>query len=233
MRFLNKYKNFSKLDRISFSQIPLRIMRFKRPKWVRLQKQLLNTQRAELSFFNPLTLKTSFKQWDKSKNYYKSGIQIKKKLMTLFDSAVNINSVKKQILTKKNKSKEIFLHGFLKHEFRADILLWRLNFFSSSFAARQSINECEIKLNNKNFLCNKILKKGDLISFHSYKSNSNFHLNSILNKIYSNPRFCSFVEVDFYTKTIIIVKDLEELTQDDFNFLINEYFDLKKFRDYI
>jgi UDP-glucose 6-dehydrogenase len=79
----------------------------------------------------------------------------------------------------------------------------------------------------------KILKKGDLISFHSYKNNSNFHLNSILNKIYSNPRFCSFVEVDFYTKTIIIVKDLEELTQDDFNFLVNEYFDLKKFRDYI
>ena len=44
MRFLNKYKNFSKLDRISFSQIPLRIMRFKRPKWVRLQKQLLNNR---------------------------------------------------------------------------------------------------------------------------------------------------------------------------------------------
>ena len=153
--------------------------------------------------------------------------------MTLFDSAVNINSVKKQILTKKNKSKEIFLHGFLRHEFRTDILLWRLNFFSSSFSARQSINEGEIRLNNKIFLSNKILKKGDLISFESYKEDSSFCLSSILNKIYSNPRFCSFVEVDFYTKTIIIIKDLEELTQDDFNFLVNEYFDLKKFRDYI
>jgi ribosomal protein S4 len=233
MRFLNKYKNFSKLDKISFSQIPLRIMRFKRPKWVRLQKQLLNTQRSELSFFNPLTLKTSFKQWDKAKNYYKLGIQIKKKLMTLFDSSVNINSVKKQILNKKNKSKEIFLHGFLRHEFRTDILLWRLNFFSSSFSARQSINEGEIRLNDKIFLSNKILKKGDLIYFESYKEDSSFCLSSILNKIYSNPRFCSFVEVDFYTKTIIIIKDLEELSQDDFNFLVNEYFDLKKFRDYI
>jgi ribosomal protein S4 len=233
MRFLNKYKNFSKLDKISFSQIPLRIMRFKRPKWARLQKQLLNSQKSELSFFNPLLLKNSFKQWEKAKNYYKSGIQIKKKMMTLFDSSVNINSVKRQILNQKNKSRDIFLHGVLKPEFRADILLWRLNFFPSSFAARQSINEGEVKLNDKIFVSNKILKKGDLLSFNSSKTEAKLSLDLLLNKIYSNPKFCSFVEIDFYTKTVAIIKDLNELTLDDFNFLVNEYFDLKKFRDYI
>ena len=125
------------------------------------------------------------------------------------------------------------MHGVLKPEFRADILLWRLNFFPSSFAARQSINEGEVKLNDKIFVSNKILKKGDLLSFNSSKTEAKLSLDLLLNKIYSNPKFCSFVEIDFYTKTVAIIKDLNELTLDDFNFLVNEYFDLKKFRDYI
>jgi hypothetical protein len=79
----------------------------------------------------------------------------------------------------------------------------------------------------------KDLKKGDIISFQSYKNIETFSFNSISKNKYVKQNFYSFVEVDFYTKTLVVVKDLNDLTLDDFSLLITEYFDLKKFRDYL
>jgi len=43
----------------------------------------------------------------------------------------------------------------------------------------------------------------------------------------------TFLEVDYYTNTIVIVKDLSELTSEDFYLLITEFYNLKKIKDYI
>ena len=157
----------------------------------------------------------------------------KKKAMVLFDDAVSISSIKKEINKSTKVNRDIFLAGFLKPEYRADILLWRLNFFSSSFSARQSINEGEVLLNGKTFVSNITLKKGDILMFNSKKVCSSFSLESFLKRQSVQRTFSTFVEIDFYTKTLVIVKDLEDLTSDDFNLLFTEYFDLKKFRDYL
>jgi len=233
MRFLNKYKKLVKLDRFAFPQFPLRILKFQRPKWKKFQKQAIISKKSACHFINPLILKNSYKQWDKVQNYYKSGIQIKKKVIALFDDSVSIRSIKKAILKNKKTNREILLSSLVKPEYRADILLSRLNFFSSSFSARQSINEGEILLNGKFFLSNLFLKKGDIVSFKSSKALNSSSLSTILSRKYVKQNYCPFVEVDFYSKTLVIVKDLEELTLDDFNLLITEYFDLKKFRDYL
>ena len=74
---------------------------------------------------------------------------------------------------------------------------------------------------------------GDIVSFASLKSLSSCSLDSLLKRQYVKQCFYSFVEVDFYTKTLVVVKDLHDLTLDDFNLLMNEYYDLKKFRDYL
>ena len=41
-----------------------------------------------------------------------------------------------------------------------------------------------------------------------------------------------FVEIDFYTNTIIIVKDISDLTNEDLILIVSEAFDLKKFKNY-
>jgi ribosomal protein S4 len=233
MRFSNRYKKLVKLERFSFPQLPLRILKFQRPKWKKFQKQALVSKKALPRFVNPLVLKNSYKQWEKVQNYYKSGIQIKKKAIALFDDSITVKSIRKTVLNNHKTNRDILLSTFIKPEFRADILLSRLNFFSSSFSARQSINEKEILLNGKPFLSNVFLKKGDIISFQSYKNIETFSFNSISKNKYVKQNFYSFVEVDFYTKTLVVVKDLNDLTLDDFSLLITEYFDLKKFRDYL
>ena len=44
----------------------------------------------------------------------------------------------------------------------------------------------------------------------------------------NNNLFYSFVEVDHYTKTLIILKDLNEITDDDLSLLITDFFDMYK-----
>jgi len=233
MRFLNKYKNITKLDRFNFPQLPLRIFKFQRPKWKRFQKQAALSKKSSLVFVNPFITKNSYKQWEKIQNYYRLGLQIKKKIMVFFDDSVSLKSIKKTVNNTKKTNNEFLLSVFFKPQFRLDILLWRLNFFSSSFSARQSINEGEVLLNGHIGSNNSFVKKGDIVSFSSLKSLSSFSLDFLLKRQYVKQSFYSFVEVDFYTKTLVVVKDLNDLTLDDFNLLMNEYYDLKKFRDYL
>ena len=42
-----------------------------------------------------------------------------------------------------------------------------------------------------------------------------------------------FVEIDFYTNTVIIVKDISDLTNEDLILIVSEAFDLKKFKNYL
>lgn len=231
MRFINKYKNLSKLDRFSFPQFYTRILRFQRPKWKRFQKWALTNKKTFPTFVNPFIIKNSYKQWEKVKHYYKYGIQIKKKAQVLFDTSLTVNSLKKQINKNKKTNKDIFLSSFLRPEFRVDILLWRLNFFSSSFNARQSINEGEVLLNGQKIFSNVFLKKGDVVAFFSKKTF--LSTKTLLSRVFTSQKFCTFAEVDYYTKTVVIVKDLKDLTVDDFSLLVQEFFDLKKFRDYL
>lgn len=232
MRTINKYKKIPKLDRFSYPQFPLRILRFQRPKWKKFQKSALTSQKSDCTFVNPSTLKLSYKQWDKVQNYYKAGIQIKRKILALFDDSVKVTRVKKELSKKTKLNNSIFLSTLVKPEFRLDILLWRLCLFSSSFSARQSINNKQITVNHKFVAGNFYLKKGDIISFDP-ESFLKINLPSIFSRIYTQQKYCTFVEIDVYSQTLVVVKDLKDLTSDDFNFFVNEYVDLKKFRDYL
>ena len=59
----------------------------------------------------------------------------------------------------------------------------------------------------------------------SFEISKTINLTSLKLNIYS------FVEVDFYTKTVIIVKDFDSLNIDDFSLLLHQKFDLKKLKD--
>jgi ribosomal protein S4 len=243
MRKENKYKVY-KVSGIRLQKFPLRILKFRRPKWNPLQKLLkgnLITQRrfkqTKQSFFLKKKIKTSLinsflikkdvKRWAKVKNYYKTGFKYKNILHNIFDHSIKFTFLKKK--SRKLSLKKDFILNYLVYPtFRLDILLWNLNFFASSFQARQVINNHEILLNGKSVKSNVFVKKGDIITF---KNNSDeiYTYNQIVERFSKTKKFLTFIEIDYYTKTIIVLKDYKELSLEDLYLLIIDSLDLKIF----
>ena len=111
-----------------------------------------------------------------------------------------------------------------------DILLSRFHLFSSSYQARQFISNGFILVNGKQISGNFFLKKGDIVSFNLSKVHENLEFSTLFNNFLNNELFYSFVEIDYYTKTLIVLKDLKDLTLDDLNLLITDYFDIYKLK---
>jgi ribosomal protein S4 len=187
------------------------------------------------SFKENLFVKARYKTWDKVRNYYKEGGKIKTAILYLFGRDISLLYLRNILKHSKSFSEtlDVYTYVLLKPEFRLDILLCRLNFFSSSYQAFQIISEKKIMVNDKTVSGNFSLSKGDIISFKS-----NYNLKTLnLRKIRSNLSFSdsinSFIEVDYYSNRIIVVKDLKSLSQDDFFISVEEHHNLKKLKDYI
>lgn len=226
MRFLKKYKNYSKLTAF-FKKFPItRIEKFNRPKWKKLQVFLKTKTITQQKFFNNLVLKVHYKHWDKLKSTYKDGLQTKAAVCALFDNAVSTKFFKKEFCTAlKPLNKNLITSSLFKLLYRVDILLWKLNFFKSAFAAQQEINNLNILINNKPIQSNFFVSKGDIITFK--KILPQIFLSTQIEFLYS------FIEVDYYSNTIVIIKDLTHLSPEDNNLIIRENISIKKFVDYI
>lgn len=223
MRKISKYKIFNIIG-IKTKLYPIRILKFRRPKWIRLQKLYLNKFKSKL--INILQIKNIFKSWEKVKKYYKKGLEAKNQLHSVYESNIKLNTVHKN-LDKTLIKKNLISNVLIKPLFRVDILLWKLNFFFSSYESKQVINNNLVFVNGISIKSNFFVKKGDVISFKENVEKKNFFFNCV--KKYSlNENFLTFVELDYYTKSIVILKDCHELDYQDFPFVINEYLNVKR-----
>jgi ribosomal protein S4 len=128
----------------------------------------------------------------------------------------------------KNKSKNFssYLQTFVyKTGYRLDILLFRLGFFKSVFSSKYAIQNNIIFLNKTKVNFSLNLVKGDIIFVSNLK---NLFFQS---KLKESVVFFSFVELDFYTNKIIIVKDLQELNVKDFFLLTRDLYNILDLRD--
>ena len=132
--------------------------------------------------------------------------------------------------TTKKSSKELLLNYLVKPLFRIDILLSRLHLFSSSYQARQFISNGYVKVNEKKVSGNLSLKKGDIISFNFSKIQSNLNFLNFFQRLLNNNLFYSFIEIDYYTKTIVILKNVGDITVYDLNLLVTDFFDVYKLK---
>ena len=137
MRNVKKYKQYSKNKELSVN-IPSRILKFNRPKWKLFQKKLDQLNKPSGSFINPLVRKASDRYWDKSTDYFRDGIQLKRYLMNSYDSSIKTAFLKKGS-EKKKTVKSLLLNFLVKPVYRVDILLSRLHFFYSLYQTRQFI----------------------------------------------------------------------------------------------
>jgi len=234
MRTIQKYKIFSKTY-FPINSVPTKILKFHRPKWKKVQKLLLkNTQqklkekKSILSFKNNSILTCGTKRWDRYQQSFRTRLKLKKSIQILFANSISNWYLKKIFLKKKYQSyKNLVQNSLFKTEYKIDMLLWRLNFFNSCFLVKNSIKKNQLYLNSKTLNSITFLQKGDIIILPTLNK---LLFNSFVSK---SVFFHSFLEVDYYTNTIIIVKDLNELNKKDFFLLRGSLFNVLDLKDYL
>jgi len=153
------------------------------------------------------------------KKYYKNSLIYKNSIIQQFDKSFDFINYKKDISTSKNLSYiDLVKLTSIKQLYSLKILLWSLNFFSSSLECSEFIKGGFISVNNKILHFNCFLKKGDVISINKNIFLLNFKKN-IQDRVLS-PKIYSFVEIDFYTCTVVVIKDSTELDLKDFSLLL-------------
>jgi ribosomal protein S4 len=225
MRKIPKYKIFNKTKIFLINSFK-KINKFKRSKWI-IYKKTVKKYSKRKNFINFFLSSLKLKIWEKKKKFFKNELQIKRIISQCSDSSVRFKTVKKYFLKKINKTDyynlNILKKSFIRLEFRIDILLHRLNFFPSIMESRVFLRNFGILINNK-FIKNSnyCVNKGDIISFHVLKYDVKKNLKSQI-KISS---LYPFVEIDYYTNTIIVIKNLNELGLEDIALFYPKYTDL-------
>jgi len=188
MRKFNKYKLFSKLKLNFFYK---KILCFKKSKW-KLIQSFIKKIPFKANLINQKYKISKFKTWSRVKLTYKENLLFKNEIQCRFDE---------KIIFSKN-----ILYYLIYHEFFLDKFLFNIKLFTSLYAARNVILSGGLLINGKICLNNKyVLKKGDIVYI-----NTNFNLNVFNNRISKELR-CSFMQVDFYTKTIVLLKNWNTL----------------------
>lgn len=243
---VSKYKLFYQPQKVVALPF-LRLLKFKRTKWKVIQeiikKRILSFDKSSAisnlkkkssirsNLRNSFCLKVKFKHWVKLRSYYKSSLVTKMLFKQLFDS-----SIKLSMLAKKNDKAVFhtkFINFLVRPYFKLDVLLWKLHFFFSCYEARQYINEGLVLVNNKRVKSNFFVKKGDIVQVLIENCMNSTSQKIILQGLCTqcDSTFLSFVEVDYYSKSLVVVKDLTELSKEDFYLLNTISFDLKKLQN--
>ena len=230
MRIKQQYKKYSK----NFSPLVCvpkeKILKFHRPKWKKIQKLILKDKlkkkKQKLKFKHYGKVFCIGSRWDRVSSFYRNQLLFKKTIQTLFLNSVSNQHLKKIYLNK--KSKFFYLQSLLyQFEYRIDILLSRLKFFSTSFLVKNNIQKGQVLVNNKNIKTLMQLSKGDIILVLNLEK-------IIFTKKTQEPLLLhTFIEVDYYTNQIIIIKNLQELTEKDFFLLSRELYNILDLRDHL
>lgn len=258
---MRKYNKFKFVNR--FYIYPYffhnRIFQFKRPKWLGAQKKLLNLQsqiktlqtshaktfkknffrinkEKQLKknilknfFFNFVAVKSKINTWQRLRFFFKESLLMKNAVRKYFDGQFSLSYFKKAF--KKPQTRCFSMSSvFIRPEFRLDVLLWRLKIFSSVFFAKKAIRNKQVTVNglSKNF--DFYLVKGDVIKFSQTKT---YSLKKYFLKYFKVIFLPSFIELDFYTNTIVVLKSFNHFKIGDFSSVIKEPLCLHKFKNYI
>lgn len=255
MRVVSRYKGYHRLFTV-FEKFPLRINKFKSTKWKRVQKLLrvklekrvkslkqnkwkkVSLKRRKYKsrlFINNFLTKVNFRYWYRVESYYENGRRIQKIHSSAFDGALDTNFYRDALHFSKKPCLIDLVHSrvLLKPEFRLDILLWKLNFFRSSYQASQAISELKVSVNGCFRKGNCFLRKGDIICFNSKFRAEYLNVKELKSRFFFSKVISTFVEVDYYTNCVVVLKNAEELSLEDFYLLIKDSCSIKKIKDYI
>jgi len=254
MRLTKRYKIFNTQYKNRRLDFPVRILKFKRTKWNALLSFIQTRRRLSGFFFfkrkinklkvknlgrssvipkssnarisfNNLKLQVPLKKWERLAQVTKQGLAMRRSFYQLYNIQLPYGILKKLIFRVKNISYRInLLRSIMQFEYRIDILLWRLRFFKSSLEARLHLNNGLIQVNKKKIKCNYFVKEGDVITF-----DGKLDFFSNLQRLRKTLLDSSFVEVDLYTNSLIVLEASKENNCES-SLFTKYYFNLDIFR---
>lgn len=219
MKLFNKtYKTYPKATVFIESYPFSKTLNFKRSKWKRTKrslKQFLKKKFPPFSY-NHTVLGYKYKRQSKKKAFrifdsrnisvsrypsprarkiYSTGLMLRRSLGHYSDYSLNLKFLKKYC-----GQRNISMHDLLlKPLYKVDVLLWKLQLYSSTREVRQDIR-CKLIQVNETLLSQPcFLSKGDIVTILSDRS--------YIKKLFVvKSFFYPFCEVDLYSQTIVIVK---------------------------
>jgi len=182
-------------------------------------------------FSNNLSVQVFFKRWFKLNKKYSENLRLKRITSQIFDSSIRNLFFKAELKKKKSNSlNKQFCKILIKPLFKINILLTKLFFFTSVYEANKVLQNKKVLLNGSLVRQpNVFLKKGDLITFSEFSFKKLIHT---LNSSSFFSFFYNFVEIDHYSKTIILLKDYDSLSNEDINLIYKKYLNIKYFINY-
>jgi len=179
-------------------------------------------------FLNILKKKNLYKKWSRINFCFKKVLGLKLLIFQHFDNNMSVKIFRKSLHYKNSLYKDFVLQVLVKNEFRLDILLWRLNMFISSYHARVFMNNHYVLVNSKTIFGTYYLNKGDVISFSNV-----FSLKTHATSRLRNKSILSFVEIDYYSSTIVILNSWKSLSEEHLLLLDYKFFDIRKLRFFL
>lgn len=191
-----------------------------------------------LFFFNFNTLRIASKFHLRNRFLFKTILYAKAAILKYYFGCFSLKNFKKFHLS--SFFVKDIIKFFVTPELRIDLLLWRLKFFASPFLSKFAFFNNLISINTQcsynSFLKKKskyffkhLLCAGDIITLHpkfqyNYKKNVTLSVSSFF--------LPSFIEIDYYTNTIILLKNLN-LNLKDLNSILKEPLKFYYFRNFI
>jgi len=188
-------------------------------KFVKRKYRSFKERKKVVSFsysdFTRKGLPTYYKAMPSIGRFYKTKLQTKRYVQSLFDNSLEFTNK-----TYSGEKIQYMTKTFGTPFFRIDILLWYLNYFSTTYEAINQIHNNIVLVNEKSVSPNFYVAKGDIISF-SEKGLSKIKDCILKNKnqYQVNSFYFMFLEIDYYSNTIVITKDVGELSAQDLTLL--------------
>jgi len=240
-----KKNSFQIFIKSNFNQpnFPLRLLKFKRQKWLPLQNRLhrlikpVHWERRkttasklkpfQLLFKNPMYIQKPCSRWIKLKRAY-SNEQITKRLFfILYQRAISRRFLRTQV-----KTGAFITHRlvglFAKPFYRVDVLLRFLNFFTSVYQARQTLSRKKFLVNQSSVKASMFLGEDDCLEI-TRASQTPIMLAHLRKRYAPKKKVLTFIEVDYYTKTITVLKRPAELGPQELGLL---FFNKINFRSF-
>lgn len=233
MRIIRKYKLYTKLQKQPISKYPTRILDFKRTKWLPLKRFLerkiyYDNRRyryKRLKFPDLKKIVTRSGKWDRVRSFYLQHI-INKRVMLIAHNCNKRALYKSRFLPKK------YLHlvsrQFLKKNFYIDNCLFFNNFSTSVFKVKDLIRKKKIYLNGSILSEIKCLTQNDFV----YIDDCFFSFKNTLNKHQSTKTFSTCFEFDYYSQSLVAIKDVDKTDYRDFSISVNEPFNYSLLKKY-
>lgn len=208
--------------------VPLKVLKFKRPKWKKLQKKIQFYLKKKTNKFkkkkqkiltwkkkkikkvrNYFIVKKVKFYWERHKKSYKKGLQLKNCWQ------MSIGNILKNNILKKNSLKYVIKKGvtyFLRFFLRLDLFIWKLKISKNIVESSNLISKGLISVNGIQIFDRKaILTQGDIL----FISPKIYKLDFLQIKNFMYPLL-----FDFYSNKIIIPQNTE-----NYSFLFNSFLD--------